>query len=366
MTGRRHHRATSTTRRRGELTRRRLLGSSISAAVALSAPAILLAGRAKAARQVVIALWGGSFSDNFKAAYLDPFAAETDIEVVLVGPPDLAKVRAMVRTGNVEWDLILPLGTWQVGGEKEGLWEPVDYSIVDVSDTAPGAKREFGVGFEVISGGICWDEKRNGAAGKHPETWPEFFDPTRFPGRRGLRPREFETLEIALLGDGVKPADIYPLDVDRAFRALDRMKPFITNWIEATQQTISLVQQNECDFTYTYNGRVYAARQAGIPISFSPKDHINSMDYLTIVKGAKNKDAAMQLIAFVMRPERQADFANRMIYSGTKLKMLDLVKPEIKPFLPDIKDPNGFYIKLDYWTDNQLVLEKRFKEWLVL
>ena len=62
----------------------------------------------------------------------------------------------------------------------------------------------------------------------------------------------------------------------------------------------------------------------------------------------------------------QADFANRMVYSGTKRKMLDLVKPDIKPFLPDINDPNGFYINLDYWKDKQMELEKRFKEWLVL
>jgi putative spermidine/putrescine transport system substrate-binding protein len=348
---------------------RRMVLKSVAAGIGLSTlsvPAILIPGKASAATPLVVALWGGAFTEAFKAAYLDPFTRETGIEIIVVGPPDIAKVRAMVRTNNIEWDVVMPTPIWQTGGEKEGLWEPIDYSIVDMSDTALGAKREYGVGFEIISGGICWNEDRNGAAGKHPETFPEFFDPKTFPGRRGLRPREFETIEIALLADGVPPASMYPLDIDRAFRVLDRIKPYITNWIEATQQTISLVQQNECDFTYTYNGRVFAARQAGIPIGFSLKSNINSMDYLAIVKGTKNKNSAMQLLAFVMRPDRQADFANRVVYAGTKRKTMELVSDKVKPFLPNLTNPNSIFIDIDFWRDKQAEVEKRFKEWLLI
>ena len=360
--GAREGRVGSGSSRRGVL-KSAAVGLGLSA---LSAPAILIPGSAKAASPLVVALWGGSFTEAFKSAYLDPFSRETGIETVAVGPPDIAKVRAMVRTNNVEWDVVLPTPIWQTGGEKEGLWEPVDYSIVDMSDTVLGAKREYGVGFEVISGGICWDEKRNGAVGKHPETFPEFFNPASIPGRRGLRPREFETLEIALLADGVSPANMYPLDIERAFRVLDRIKPYITNWIEATQQTISLVQQNECDFTYTYNGRVFAARQAGLAIGFSLKSNVNSMDWLAIVKGTKNKSSAMRLLAFVMRPDRQADFANRIAYAGTKNKAMDLVSDKVKPFLPDLTNPNSVFINVDFWKDKQADVEKRFKEWLLI
>jgi putative spermidine/putrescine transport system substrate-binding protein len=292
-------------------------------------------------------------------------AKETGIETLVGGPPDLAKIRAMVRTRNIEWDVIVPIPIWLAVGEKYGLWEPVDYSIVDVTDVVPLAKRGEGVGFEIISGGICWLETRNGGIGKHPETFPEFFNTDAIPGRRGLRPREFETLELALLADGVPPSQMYPLDVDRAFRVLDRIKPHITHWIEATQQTISLVQQNECDFTYTYNGRVFAARQGGVPIGFSIKQNINSMDYLCVIKGSRNKDAAMRLLAFVMRPERQADFASRTAYAGTNTKAFDLLPSAIKELLPQFDNPNSVSINLNFWRDRQVEIEKRFREWLL-
>ena len=351
---------------RSGVSRRTFLKIAGSAGAAVAAPAVMIPGRVKAAASpLVVALWGGAFSEAFKAAFLDPFAKETGIETVVAGPPDFAKIRAMVRTRSVEWDLVVPLPIWQAVGEKDGLWEPVDYSIVDMTNVVPVAKREGGVGFDIISGGICWLETRNGGAGKHPETFTEFFNFEAIPGRRGLRPREFETLELALLADGVPPSQIYPLDVERAFRVLTRVKPRISHWIEATQQTISLVQQNECDFTYTYNGRVFAARQGGIPMGFSLKQNINSMDYLCIIKGSKNKDAAMRFLAYMMRPERQADFASRTAYACTNTKALALLSPAVKEFLPKLDNPNSIYIDLEFWRDRHVEIEKRFKEWLL-
>ena len=37
-------------------------------------------------------------------------------------------------------------------------------------------------------------------------------------------------LEEALLADGVEPKDLYPLDVDRAFRKLDQIKHYVRKW----------------------------------------------------------------------------------------------------------------------------------------
>lgn len=78
---------------------------------------------------------------------------------------------------------------------------------------------------------LTWDRSRLA----HAPTWQDFWDVARHPGRRGLRFGARTTLEIALLADGVALQDIYPAlssqqGVDRAFRKLDLLRPYIIWW----------------------------------------------------------------------------------------------------------------------------------------
>src|SRR4029079_14217589 len=158
-----------------------------------------------------------------------------------------------------------------------GLWEDIDAKIVDRSDLiAPGGKTYIGT--YLFAGGIAWDPKRF-PDGKHPADFKDFWDAQRFPGRRGLRTRISETLEMALVADGVPPNKLYPLDIERGFKALqrvqparkkmnhvfkalDRVKPLVKKWIETTPETITLLTANEIDFSYTYLSRVLPAQKA--------------------------------------------------------------------------------------------------------
>ena len=56
--------------------------------------------------------------------------------------------------------------------------------------------------------------------------WRDFFDPAAVPGTRVTYDiAQYGLLEAALMGDGVAPGDLYPLDLDRAF---DRSTGFAT------------------------------------------------------------------------------------------------------------------------------------------
>ena len=347
--------------------RRRFLAgtAALTAGSAASWPLILTPGKAKASEQVVIALWGGSFTENMEKAYLKPFTAETGIPVLAAGPPDGAKVKAMVTTGNIEWDIVLPLFGVLVKGEEDGYWEPLDTSIIDTSGLFPGALREQAIGLEVIAGGIAWNDDIN-PGDKHPTDWAGLFDPVKYPGRRGPRNRAFETLEYATLSLGVPPDEVYPIDVDRAFARLDEWKPYVSHFIKATQNTIKFLQQDEADFTYTYNGRAYAARKEGIPIGFSYDTNLIIVDYLSVVKGTKNKDASMRLLDFIVRADRQAEMADLMAYAPVKLAALDMVDPGIKKFFPDLTNPRNLTLSPDWWGANSEEVEKRYKEWMLL
>ncbi|MFX5730500.1 ABC transporter substrate-binding protein, partial [Acinetobacter baumannii] len=78
------------------------------------------------------------------------------------------------------------------------------------------------------------------------------------------------------VADGVAPKDLYPLDVDRAFRGLDRMKPQVSTWAATTPDQVNAVVQNEGDFSYSYFNRVKSAQTAGAPLAFSFEQTVNS------------------------------------------------------------------------------------------
>src|SRR5690606_10145614 len=158
--------------------------------------------------------------------------AKYGIKVITTSPTDFGKLRAMVESGNVEWTATeLDVETADLAGEM-GLLEPIDLSVVDLSEYPEEAKHEYWLprGAYATALGYRTDAFPNG---EHPRTWAEFWDVERFPGPRALRNHPIDNLEFALMADGVAPEDLYPLDMERAFRKLDEIKPHITVWWES-------------------------------------------------------------------------------------------------------------------------------------
>src|ERR671925_1928 len=89
------------------------------------------------------------------------------------------------------------------------------------------------------------------------------------------------------------------MDLDRAFRSLERIKPHVRKWVEQTQRTVDLVQTGELDFSYTYLNRAKAARDAGISMDFSQDQLVVYGSYYVVPKGAPHKDAAMRYLSFL-------------------------------------------------------------------
>lgn len=346
--------------RSADHSRRRFLGS---AAAVTGASLLPMAFEARAATAITVTCWGGAYEKGVREVFADPFTKETGIAVTLVNNADLTKMKVQVDSKNVQWDVFDSVGPQITAGAKQGLWEDIDKSIVDTSDLlAPGGKNYVGTYF--FGGGIGYDPKRFGD-GKHPQTFKDFWDVQRFPGRRGLRTRISEALEMALVADGVAPDKLYPLDVERGFKALDRIKPHVKKWIEATPETVSLLTSNELDFTYTYLSRIIPAQKAGSSVAMSGPQTINSLEYLAVPKGTKNRAAAMQYLAFCLKPDRQAAFANALYFAPNSRKANALVSAEARPYLPDALNPNNVILNDAWWADNFDTLQKRFTEWML-
>src|SRR6476659_7945222 len=100
----------------------------------------------------------------------------------------------------------------------------------------PGGLTSCGVASMAWSTAIAFD--RQAFTKAQPSTIADLLDTKKFPGKRALPAGPRYTLELALLADGVPPAEIYTTlatqaGADRAFAALDKIKPEIVWWDKA-------------------------------------------------------------------------------------------------------------------------------------
>ena len=170
---------------------------------------------------------------------------------------------------------------------------------------------------------------------------------------------------FASMADGVAPADVYPCDIERAFKALDRIKPHVSHWIDSTAQTVSLIQSNETDYTFTFTTRVKGMQESGVPMGYSFEQNLMGMVYTAVPTGAPNSDGAMRLLSYIMDPERQVEMANGSGDAPTYISSLEKVDPAVRKWLPDVANENNMMVDGDWWAANIDELGPRMKEWLL-
>ncbi len=312
---------------------------------------------------VVFASWGGSYQDAEKVSYCEPFAAATGAHVVQDGPMNSAKFRTMVEGGSPDWDVADITIDFLYNGIGDTLFEKIDTTIVDTSRIDPRFVNEYGIGCIVWSYNLGYSTKAY-PGDSHPKTWADLFDLKRFPGKRMLDDQPVATLEVALLADGVTPDKLYPLDVERAFKKLDTIKANSIFW-STNSQSQQLLVDGEVSLGIILNGRAYDAAKKGAPIAISWEQNIQSVDYLVVLRGSKNREAAMHLIDTMTLPQNQAKLANLIAYAPTNPAAFKDIDPKIAPWLctEPANSKSGFVINAAYWRDNLKSLTERWATW---
>lgn len=335
--------------------------------VALSALFVALAAPALAENLTVIS-FGGTNKDAQEKAFYKPFmsAGKGTIEAGEYNG-EMARIRAMVETGQIGWDLVEVEGPELLRGCNDGLFEPLDWKkLGNEAEYVKGAVSECGAGIFVWSTVLTYNASKLKQA---PKSWADFWDVKDFPGKRALRKSAKFTLEIALLADGVKREDLYkvlatPAGVDRAFKKLDQIKPNI-QWWESGAQPLQWLVAGDVVMTSAYNGRVAVAQKELPGISIVWKDSIYDLDSWAIVKGSKHKDLAEQFIAFSNQPENQKVYAENIAYGPTNTKAIGLLDAKVSANLPTAPDNLAQSLQVDneFWVDHGEELEQRFNAW---
>ena len=210
-----------------------------------------------------------------------------------------------------------------------------------------------------------------------PKTIADFFDTSKFPGKRGLRKNPKANLEMALMADGVPAADVYKVlgtaeGVDRAFAKLDSIKGDVV-WWEAGAQPPQLLADGEVAMTTAYNGRIFnAVAGEGKPFEIVWDGQVWDLDLWVIPKGSKNKEAALDFVKFSTATEQLAAQASWISYGPARKSSGALVgkfhnkdidmAPQMPTNAANLK--NATQNNFEFWADNQDELNERFNAWL--
>jgi len=326
---------------------------------------------AKEPRPLTVVGWGGSSQAADRQALVAPFSKTTGIAVREDSwHGGIGVIRTKVLGGDTSWDVVQAETEEIILGCEEGLFEPLDWAALGGRAAfTDAAVNTCGVGSQLWSYLIGYDGDRIAGAG--PQSWADFWDVRRFPGKRGIRKTPKYALEIALMADGVPAAQIYPqlrtrAGVDRAFRKLDELKPHVV-WWSSVAQVPDLLGSGEVVMSVTSPGRlVVANRDEKRNFKLQWNGNIYAVDYWAILKNSPRKAEAMQFIRFATRPENQMNLARIMPTGLTNRAAQEAIEPRWRENTATEPENMKRALKLDgdFWVEYGDELTQRFNAWV--
>ena len=316
----------------------------------------------------VVSFGGANKAAQVKAFYAPWEAAGNGKIVAGEYNGEMAKVKAMVDTKSVSWDLVEVESPELSRGCDEDMFEQLDPALFGkTEDYVKGAIQPCGVGFFVWSTVLAYNADKLKTA---PTSWADFWDTKKFPGKRGLRKGAKYTLEFALMADGVAPKDVYKElaskgGQDRAFKKLDELKPSI-QWWEAGAQPPQYLASGDVVMSSAYNGRIAAVqKESNLKVVWN--GGIYDFDAWAIPKGldAKRAEAAKKFIAYSVQPQQQKTYSENIAYGPANTQAVPLLSKDVLKDMPTTPEniANQVQIDVSFWADNGEQLEQGFNSW---
>lgn len=344
-----------------------LLAGAGSAAALLARPGLVL-GQAAPPKpdRIVVNASGGAMNAIYRRSYFAAFERQHGIRVVDTSPTDFGKLRAMVESGNPEWTVTEIGGQDAFRAKELNLLEPLDAAVIDRSDYPEAARDShvFTASAYATALGYRTDAFPNGS---HPKGWAEFWDVRRFPGPRSLRNHPTDNLEFALLADGVPMDRLYPLDLDRAFRKLDEIRPHITVWWTTGAQPAQLLVDREVVLASGWNGRFYELTRRGAPIATEFTGGSLKSGSFGIPRGTRQAYWGQRMLQVMTDPELQAVYATELGYPGLNRRTMNYVAAELHPLMctAPVNLEKQFWLDVAWWTAHGQRAQERWNRWML-
>ena len=317
--------------------------------------------------EVVVVTWGGIGTEMQRKAWFEPFEELCGIKVVEAIGPDPAKLKAMVDTGTVAWDICqIGRGTMIELMRQGDYLEAIDYDLVEDGVTED-YRSEYGLDIVSYAQMLAY---RTDVWDSAPTGWTDFFDTARFPGGRSLpiaTKGNIPELVGVLIADGVPMDETYPIDIDRAIAKLYEIKPDVVKWWEAGAQHMQLLLDNEAPFVTAWNGRIKAAKDEGHPVELIWDGGMVLNNAWLIPKGAPNLSNAQKFAAFSSSAIAQARYSALLPYGFTNVDSAQYLPVEILKDLPTAPENYARMVPYQYqwWADNRPEVIEKFNEMML-
>jgi putative spermidine/putrescine transport system substrate-binding protein len=301
-------------------------------------------------------------------AYVRPFIAITGLPVQQEAwDGGIDTLRTQAKLPDNAWDLVLVDPDELSTGCGENLFEKLDWSAIGGKDHyVPQAVSDCGLGALILTTVLAWDKDKLPVA----PSWSDFWDVAKYPGKRGLRKGVRGNLEIALMADGVAPADVYKTlstsdGADRAFRKLDQLKPYIVWWSMETEAA-HILASGDVLMTSAPSSQIAAT---------AARDHKNfglqftaslfEMPSWVIMRGSPSARVALQFLYFTGMPAVETRLLRLSGDAGLAKGLNEGLPPELAAVSPSNPANLAAGLKIDagFWHDNLPKLRQRFDAW---
>lgn len=343
-----------------DMQRRTVLRTGAAAAAALAMPAIVRADP----KVLYVNSQGGSWEAAARKNLFDPFTKATGIAIKTATGASFAKLALQARSGVYEFDIETVGAPNVIQAMNANLLEPINYSVLGRDTVPSNLILENAVCNHAYSTNICFNTTK--FAPGSIKTWKDFWDQQRFPGPRSLGRELSQTIVFALLADGVPRDKLYPIDLDRAFRSLDKIKNSVRVWWTTGPQIRELLGGGEVNLASIWHAHGVALRKTGAPVEIVWNEFTMDRTYWIVSKGTPRADYAWEFVKFALQPKNNAGFCVDGAYGPVNPAAFQYLTPEQTVNMPTNPKYASGAIEFDGRQMGNVMTEaeRRFQRWL--
>ena len=145
---------------------------------------------------------------------------------------------------------------------------------------------------------------------------------------------------------------LYPLDLDRAFRSLERLRTAVRAWWTAADDARDALTLAFADLVLGRGGDLRTAISEGAAAALAPPPVPALPLALAVPQGTRNGDIARDFLAYALRPATQAALGKQGYL------------PTISATTPAASTSATFPLDLPWWTEHGRDALARFENWM--
>jgi putative spermidine/putrescine transport system substrate-binding protein len=280
---------------------------------------------------LTVSSYGGPWDDTQRLSIAERLKEQFGATVIYQpGVAIQAIAKATTMKANPEFDLMYIDSPNMPRAIEAGIIDEVtDNDVPNLSRVYPGAREfgKYGVPIVFVPFGLAYNTQKV----KTPPTGYSDLGNPEYKGKVALFDLTNDAGIIALLA--LNSGGIG--NVDQGFAKLRALAPNLLTITPSSGTMAQLIQQEEAWVAPHYAARILLLKKQGSPVNLViPKDGAyTTVSYVNLVKGSKNRAAALKYLDLALADEAQLAMAERNFYPPTssEVKIPDNVAAQL-PF----------------------------------